>query len=80
MLQHVCLLYTSFDATPTTISWNTGRFGPGRVDAWFRSSTMRAGPRGTLSLEADDTRGYEDNGRTNVQWLEDVYKRQILFS
>jgi hypothetical protein len=59
-------------ATPTTVSWNTGRFGPGRVDAWFRSSTMRAGPRGTLSLEADDTRGYEDNGTTNVQWLERV--------
>jgi hypothetical protein len=57
-------------ATPTTISWNSGRFGPGRVDSWTRSSTMRAGPRGTLSLEADDTRAYEDGGRTNVQWLE----------
>ncbi|MDB5093751.1 MAG: hypothetical protein JWO85_1852 [Candidatus Eremiobacteraeota bacterium] len=57
-------------ATPTTISWNTGRFGPGRVDSWVRSSTMRAGPRGTLSLEADDTRAYEDGGATNVQWLE----------
>jgi hypothetical protein len=33
---------------------------------------MRAGPRGTLSLEADDTRGYEDNATTNVQWLERV--------
>ena len=29
-----------------------------------------SGTRGTLSLEADDTRGYEDNGTTNVQWLE----------
>jgi len=57
-------------STPTTISWNTGRFGPGRVDSWVRSSTMRAGPRGTLSLEADDTRAYEDGGATNVQWLE----------
>jgi hypothetical protein len=57
-------------ATPTSISYNTGRFGPGRVDTWFRSSTMRVGSRGTLSLEADDTRGYEDNGTTNVQWLE----------
>jgi hypothetical protein len=57
-------------ATPTSISYNTGRFGPGRVDTWFRSSTMRVGTRGTLSLEADDTRGYEDNGTTNVQWLE----------
>lgn len=57
-------------ATPTSFSYNTGRFGPGRVDTWFRSSTMRVGSRGTLSLEADDTRGYEDNGTTNVQWLE----------
>ncbi len=57
-------------STPTSISFNTGRFGPGRVDSWFRSSTMRVGTRGTLSLEADDTRGYEDNGVTNVQWLE----------
>ncbi|MEO7040198.1 MAG: hypothetical protein ABI186_09240 [Candidatus Elarobacter sp.] len=57
-------------STPTSISWNSGRFGPGRVDSWVRSSSMTAGPRGTLSLEADDTRGYEDSGATNVQWLE----------
>ncbi|HTD38474.1 MAG TPA: hypothetical protein VK669_13240 [Candidatus Limnocylindrales bacterium] len=57
-------------ATPTSITYNTGRFGPGRVDSWTRSSAMRAGPRGTLALEADDTRAYEDGGATNVQWLE----------
>ena len=57
-------------ATPTTFSLSTGRFGPGRVDSWVRSSTMRIGKRGTLSLEADDTRAYEDGGATNVQWLE----------
>jgi hypothetical protein len=57
-------------ATPTTVSFNTGRFGPGRVDSWVRSSTMRAGPLATLSLEADDTRAYEDDRTTNVQWLE----------
>jgi hypothetical protein len=57
-------------STPTSITYNAGRFGPGRVESWFRSSTMRAGTRGTLSLEADDTRAYEDNGTTNVQWLE----------
>ena len=59
-------------STPTSIAYFTGRFGPGRVDSWVRSSTMRAGMRGTLSLEADDTRGYEDNGTTDVQWLERV--------
>jgi hypothetical protein len=57
-------------ATPTSISYNAGQFGPGRVETWFRSSTMRAGPRGTLSLEADDTRDYLAAGGTNIQWLE----------
>jgi hypothetical protein len=57
-------------STPTTVTWNTGRFGPGRVDSWVRSTTMRMGMRGTLSLEADDTRAYEDLGTTNIQWLE----------
>ncbi|HEY0613333.1 MAG TPA: hypothetical protein VGC96_01785, partial [Candidatus Elarobacter sp.] len=63
-------LYHGSSSTPTSISYNTGRFGPGRVDTWFRSSTMRVGARATLSLEVDDTRAYEDNGATNVQWLE----------
>lgn len=63
-------MFHGSSATPTSVSWNTGRFGPGRVDAWFRSSTIRVGSRGSFSLEADDTRGYEDNGSTNVQWLE----------
>ncbi len=57
-------------STPASITYNTGRFGPGRVDSWTRGTTMVAGPRGTLSLEVDDTRGYEDGGATNVQWLE----------
>ena len=57
-------------ATPTIFSYNTGRFGPGRVDSWTRSSTMRAGMRGTLLLEADDTRDYLDGGRLMTQWLE----------
>jgi hypothetical protein len=62
--------YHGSSSTPTTLTWNSGRFGPGRVDSWVRSSTMRAGTRGTLSIEADDTRAYEDLGVTNVQWLE----------
>ncbi len=57
-------------STPTSISWNSGRFGPGRVESWVRSTTMRVGMRGTFSLEADDTRAYEDFGATNIQWLE----------
>jgi hypothetical protein len=31
---------------------------------------MVAGPRGTLSLEADDTHQYLDAGGVNTQWLE----------
>lgn len=57
-------------STPTTLAFNTGRFGPGRLDSWVRSSTMRVGTRGTLSFEADDTRQYLDSGATLVQWLE----------
>lgn len=57
-------------ATPTSITYNTGRFGPGRVDSWARGTTMTAGPRGSVALELDDTRAYEDGGATNVQWLE----------
>lgn len=57
-------------STPTTITYNTGRFGPGRVDSWTRSTTLRVGKRATLLIEADDTRQHLDSGPTNVQWLE----------
>ena len=57
-------------STPTTVTFNTGRFGPGKLDSWQRISTMRAGTRGTLSFEADDTRQYLDRGGINEQWLE----------
>lgn len=63
-------MYHGSSSTPTSVAYNTGRFGPGRVDTWTRSSTIRAGSRGTLSAELDDTRAYEDGGATNVQWLE----------
>lgn len=57
-------------STPTIFSYNTGRYGPGRLDSWLRSSSIRVGMRGLLTLEADDTRQYLDTGQTNVQWLE----------
>jgi hypothetical protein len=58
-------------STPTSITFNTGRFGPGRLDSWSRSTTMVAGTKGTISLEADNTRQYLDNGAgINAQWLE----------
>ena len=69
------LIYHSGTATPTQIQYFTGRYGAGRLDSWFRSTTFKVGERGLLSLEADDTRQYLDhplpNGSsTNVQWLE----------
>lgn len=57
-------------ATPTTLSFNTGRFGPGRLNSWVRSTTLRVGSRGALTLEADDTNQMLDNGKRYVQWLE----------
>lgn len=57
-------------ATPTIFSYNTGRFGPGRLDSWVRSVTVRAGQRGSFTVEADDTAQFLDNGIRYTQWLE----------
>ena len=65
-------------ATPTTVMYNTGRFGPGRVDNWVRSTTMRAGMRGTFSLEVDDARDVLDQGPTGVLWLERLSYTRVL--
>ena len=37
-------------SNPTTISYNTGHYGDGRLDTWFRSTTIRVGNRGALTL------------------------------
>jgi hypothetical protein len=57
-------------ATPTTVSFNTGRYGAGRLDTWVRSSTMRLGQRGTLTLDVDDTAQRFAAGPGNTQWFE----------
>jgi len=73
----------SFDAhgpsaTPATMSYNTGRFGNGRLDTWIRSSTMRVGDRGTLTIQLDDTAQRFAAGGPNVQWFESAaYSYQI---
>jgi hypothetical protein len=65
-------------ATPTLISYNTGRYGPGRLDTWLRTSTIRVGERGTLSLTLDDTAQYVKIGQGNVQWFDGLaYAYQI---
>jgi hypothetical protein len=55
---------------PTSITYNVGHFGPGQLFSWFRSSTVRAGPRGLLTVEVDDTDQFASSGQRYVQWLE----------
>ena len=57
-------------ATPTSISYSTGRYGLGRLDTWFRSSTLRIGSRGSLTLTADDTAQWLKTGPDNIQWFD----------
>lgn len=64
------LSYHYHTPTVTTISWYTGRFGPGKLDSWARSTTIRAGARGYLSFEADSNRQWLDAGTTYTSWLE----------
>lgn len=65
-------------ATPTTISYVTGRYGAGRLDTWFRNSTIRAGSRGLLTLAIDDTAQWMPAGPSNVQWFDSLsYAYQI---
>lgn len=67
---YFALAYHSGTSTQTQIALSRGRFGPGMLNAWARSSTMRAGPRGTLSFELDNTDQYVDGGTRYTQWLE----------
>lgn len=66
-------------ATPTQIQYYTGRYGLGRLDTWFRTSTIRIGNRGYLTLVDDSTSQWMPHGiADNVQWFEDVaYAYQI---
>ncbi len=58
-------------ANETTISYNTGRYGLGRLDSWTRSTTLKVGPRGALSFDLDSTSQWLP-GSANVQWFERV--------
>jgi hypothetical protein len=62
--------YNGNSSTPTTFSYNVGRFGPGYLHSIARGTTLKMGPRATLSLEADDTIQNMDGGERFVQWLE----------
>jgi hypothetical protein len=62
--------YNLNGSTPTSINFNTGRFGAGLLDSWNRVTTMKLGTRGLFSLEADDTDQYGFSGQRYTQWLE----------
>ncbi len=66
-------------ATPTSIQWYTGNYGVGgRLDTWFRNSTIRVGNRGALTLTLDDTAQYFHAGSPNIQWFEEIaYAYQV---
>jgi hypothetical protein len=71
--------YHGTSSTPTTISYNTGHYGTGRLDTWFRSTTIRVGNRGALTLAVDDTAQWLlAPGPNNIQWFESLsYAYQI---
>lgn len=68
--QGVQLTYDYGSAIPSTIAFNSGRFGPGKLDSWVRTVALRAGPRGSITIEADDADQRLDTGGRYVQWLE----------
>jgi len=66
----LALSYGHSGSAPTTVTYNIGRFGPGYLRTTTRLSTLRLGPRGTLTLEGDNTNQTLDIGTKDVQWLE----------
>jgi hypothetical protein len=66
----VTIGYRDKSTTPTSVSYNAGRFGDGYLRSWSRSVSFQAGARGSAVLEADDTVLAADDGTTPKQWLE----------
>jgi hypothetical protein len=66
-------------ATPTTINYSTGRYGAGRLDTWLRSSTIRAGDKGTVTFTIDNTSQWMYGlAPDNIQWFDGVaYSYQV---
>jgi hypothetical protein len=65
-------------ATPTQLQYFTGAYGNGRLDTWFRTSTIRVGDRGALSIAIDNTAQWMRYGADNIQWFDSVsYTFQI---
>lgn len=66
----VNLGYRDQSTTPTNVSYNVGRFGNGVLHSWTRLASVQVGPRGSFSLEADDTNLATNDGLGLRQWLE----------
>jgi len=65
-------------AFPTQITYATGRYGLGRLDTWFRTSTVRAGDKGNVTFTLDNTSQWLRAGPNAIQWFEGVaYSYQI---
>jgi len=62
--------WRSTTAYPTFIEYDSGRFGPGRIVSWARSSVVRVGNHASITLQANDTQQHLDSGQTYTQWLE----------
>jgi hypothetical protein len=66
-------LYISYGgntSTPITFSYYLGRFAGGYLHSITRAVSFKIGPRGTLTLQANNTRDALDNGTLLEQWLE----------
>jgi Domain of unknown function (DUF5916) len=61
--------YAPGTPTQSTLSFNTGAYGAGRLNSWQRIVGFGVAHKTTVSLEADDT-DYVQPGTTAVQWLE----------
>ncbi|MBV9272232.1 MAG: hypothetical protein JO165_14145 [Candidatus Eremiobacteraeota bacterium] len=56
---------------PTSISYFTGRFGPGTLDSWTRAVSVRLGARAIATFEADDNVQRLDRGLPSLtSWLD----------
>lgn len=70
--------YHGSSSDPTQLAYNTGRYGTGTLDTWYRSTTLRVGSRGALTLVLDSTQQWFPNATPNVQWFESAsYAFQI---
>jgi len=65
------LTYNYNTDVPVAISYFTGRFGPGTLDSWTRSVSLRLGARAIATVEADNNVQRLDGGLpTLTSWLE----------